>query len=90
MDIRWEDGVTDLEVLDRAGLVSIEAMIRKAQLRWTGRMICMGSSRIPCHATPLLRQGKPEVCGLRCGRAGPHRPKQRWVACSNQHGFLEV
>ena len=32
MGIRWQDGVTDFEALDSAGLVSIEAMIIKAQL----------------------------------------------------------
>ena len=30
--------MTDLEVLDRAGLVSIAAMIIKAQIRWMGHV----------------------------------------------------
>lgn len=47
MGIKWQDRVTDLEVLDRACLVSIEAMIMKAQLHWTGHVIRMDSSRIP-------------------------------------------
>ena len=47
MGIRWQDKVSSLEVLDRAGLSSVEAMILKAQLRWTGHVIRMDSSRIP-------------------------------------------
>ena len=50
MGIKWQDRVTDLEVLDRVGLVSIEAMIIKAHLCWTGHLICMDSSRIPCRS----------------------------------------
>uniref|UniRef100_W5M3Q0 Uncharacterized protein n=1 Tax=Lepisosteus oculatus TaxID=7918 RepID=W5M3Q0_LEPOC len=47
MSIKWQDSVTNLEVLDRAGLVSTEAMIVKAQLRLTGHVIRMNSSRMP-------------------------------------------
>ena len=33
MDIRWQDKVTNLQLLDRANAVSIEALLLKAQLR---------------------------------------------------------
>ena len=46
MGIKWQDRVMNLEVLDRAGLVSIEAMIVKAQLRWTGHVIRMDECRL--------------------------------------------
>ena len=42
--IKWQDRVTDLEVLARTGLVSIKAMLIKAQLHWTDHMIRMDSS----------------------------------------------
>ena len=45
--IRWQERVTNLEVLDRASSTSIEAMILKAQLRWTGHVIRMEPDRIP-------------------------------------------
>ena len=38
--------MSNLDVLDRTGLVSIEAMILKAQLRWTGHVIRMDSPRL--------------------------------------------
>ena len=47
LGIRWQDKVTNLEVLDRARLTSIEAMILKTQLRWTGHVIRMEPDRIP-------------------------------------------
>ena len=39
MGIRWQDRVTNQEVLDRAGSASMESMILKAELRWTGHVI---------------------------------------------------
>ncbi|KAL6475004.1 hypothetical protein MHYP_G00160440 [Metynnis hypsauchen] len=47
LGIRWQDRVTNLEVLDRAESTSIEAMVLKAQLRWTGHVIRMEPYRIP-------------------------------------------
>ena len=54
LGVRWQDKVTNLEVLDRAETTSIEAMVLKPQLRWTGHVIRMDDSRIPksgelCH-----------------------------------------
>ena len=39
--------MTNQEVLDRAGSTSIESMLPKAQLRWTGHVIRMSDSCIP-------------------------------------------
>ena len=47
MGIRWQDRVTNQEVLDRAGSTSIESMLLKAQLHWTGHVIRMTDGRIP-------------------------------------------
>ena len=47
MRIRWQDRVTNQEVLDRANSSSIEAKILQAQLRWTGHVIRMDETRIP-------------------------------------------
>ena len=43
--IRWQDRVTNQEVLDRAGSTSIESMLLKS--RWTGHVIRMSDSRTP-------------------------------------------
>ncbi|XP_065279376.1 uncharacterized protein LOC135895225, partial [Emys orbicularis] len=38
MKIRWQDKVPNLDVLERAQMTSIEMMIMKSQLRWTGHV----------------------------------------------------
>ena len=59
LGIRWQDKVTNLEVLDRAKSTSIEAMILKTQLRWTGHVIRMEPERIPRQLLyGELREGK--------------------------------
>ena len=48
--IRWQDRITNLEVLERANFTSIEVMLFKAQLRWVGHVIkWMDSNCIPSH-----------------------------------------
>jgi hypothetical protein len=47
LQIRWQDKVTNIEVLDRANSTSIESMLLMAQLRWTGHVIRMSDERIP-------------------------------------------
>ena len=72
MDIRWQDKVTNLQALDRANAVSIEALLFKAQLRWTGHVIRMDASR-------MLRQilyGE-----LMRGTRKKGRPKKRYKDC---------
>ncbi|TWW63251.1 Sodium/hydrogen exchanger 9B2 [Takifugu flavidus] len=72
MHIKWQDRVTNLAVLDRAGLVSIETMIMKAQLRWSGHLIRMDSTRLP-------RQVFYGV--LSQGQRNTGRPKKRYKDC---------
>ena len=47
MNIRWQDKVTNQEVLDRADSSSMESLLLRAQLRWTGHISRMDDSRIP-------------------------------------------
>ena len=47
MQIRWQDRVSNQEVLERASTISMETMVLKAQLHWTGHVIGMDESRIP-------------------------------------------
>ena len=47
MQICWQDRASNQEVLQRASTTSIETMVLKAQLRWTGHVIRMDESRIP-------------------------------------------
>lgn len=59
MGIWWQVKATNVEVLDRTGLMSIESMVIKVQFCWTGHMIRMDSSRVPCQVMyVVLAQGK--------------------------------
>ena len=45
--IHWQDKVRNFKVLEKAQTTSIEAMIMKAQIQWTGHVIRMDKTRIP-------------------------------------------
>ena len=47
LGIRWQDMVTNTEVFERTSCFSIEAMLLKPCLRWTGHVIKMEDHRIP-------------------------------------------
>ena len=47
LGIHWSDYVSNQEVLDKAGISSIEAMIIKQQLRWAGHVSRMEQNRLP-------------------------------------------
>ena len=66
---RWQDRVTNLEILHKAESQSIEAIILKAQLRWTGHVIRMEDSRLP----KQLFYGE-----LSLGRRKRGRPRKRY------------
>ena len=65
LGVRWQDKVTNVEVLERANSVSIEVMLLKAQLRWSGHVIRMEDHRIPRQllfgelAQGQRKQGRP-------------------------------
>ena len=45
-NIKWQDRVSNLQVLEKCGLPSIECLIIKCQLRWTGHIVRMEDDRI--------------------------------------------
>jgi hypothetical protein len=47
LGVKWQDKVTNVEVLERCGSTSIEALVIAAQLRWTGHVLRMREERIP-------------------------------------------
>ncbi|CAH1249728.1 Hypp8672 [Branchiostoma lanceolatum] len=47
LNIHWSDYVTNVEVLERAEITSIEAMLMKTQLRWAGHVSRMEDHRLP-------------------------------------------
>ena len=67
--IKWQDKVSNLEVLQKCGLPSVESLIIKAQLRWAGHVVRMPDSRIP----KMLLYGQ-----LKEGQRGLGRPLLRF------------
>ena len=65
LGIQWQDKVTNAEVLKRTNCISIEAMLLKSCLRWTGHVIRMEDHSIPKQLLfgeleqGLRRQGRP-------------------------------
>ena len=47
MSIKWQDKITNNEVLKRAKIDIMEAMLMRAQLRWVGHVQRMSDSRMP-------------------------------------------
>ena len=62
---KWQDRVSNLQVLDMAEVTSIEAMILNSRLRWVGHAIRMEENRLPKQmifgelASGKRKQGRP-------------------------------
>lgn len=67
--IRWQDRVSNLQVLRKCGLTSIECLIIKCQLRWAGHIVRMKDDRIP----KMLLYGQ-----LKGGHRNQGRPVKRY------------
>ena len=65
LNIKWQDRVSNLQVLDMAESTSIEAIYLKSLLRWVGHVIRMEDNRLPKHlmfgelASGKRKQGRP-------------------------------
>ena len=47
LGIRWQERVTNTEVYERTNCISVDAMLLKSCLRWTGHVIKMENHRTP-------------------------------------------
>ena len=47
LKIKWQDRIPDTEVLKRAGMQSIDTLLKLAQLRWIGHATGMPDERLP-------------------------------------------
>ena len=47
LHIKWQDKVPDTEVLQRAQMESVHAMLKRSQLRWAGHVHRMPDERLP-------------------------------------------
>lgn len=67
LNIKWQDKVTNTEVLARAGLPSMPELLRKSRLRWLGHVNRMAPERLPRQvlygelATGTRAVGRPKL-----------------------------
>ncbi|BHF64703.1 hypothetical protein SprV_0200770900 [Sparganum proliferum] len=47
LKLRWLDRISDTDILERTGTVSIYAMLRQLQLWWNGHIVRMDDERLP-------------------------------------------
>nr|VZI16970.1 unnamed protein product [Spirometra erinaceieuropaei] len=63
--LKWQDRIPYIDVLERTGILSIYAILRQIQLRWSGHLVRMDDERLPKRlfygdvATGSRRQGGP-------------------------------
>ena len=61
MGITWLDKVTNKEILERTGLPSMEDLLIRKNLRWTGHLMRMSPDRLPKQILyPQLSSGHRE------------------------------
>lgn len=89
LGIKWQDYITNIEVLEKADLPSIEAMLMLRQLRWSGHVARMDDSRIPKIVFyGELREGKRSVGAPR--RRYKDQLKQQLSQCGLDHRSWET
>ena len=47
LNIKWYNRISNVKVLEKARMPSIEAMLTQSQLRWSGHLVRMEDSRLP-------------------------------------------
>ncbi|KAL0167122.1 hypothetical protein M9458_038966, partial [Cirrhinus mrigala] len=72
LGIHWSDYVTNVEVLEQAETVSIEALLLRTQLRWAGHVSRMEDYRLP----KIILYGE-----LATGHRDRGAPKKRYKDC---------
>ena len=59
ISIKWQDKLSNNEILERSNMTGVKAMIMAAQLRWSGHIIRMKDCRLPKKILyGELREGK--------------------------------
>ena len=89
LGIRWSDRVTKNEVLQRADMPSIEAILLSGQLTWTGHVVRMNDDRLPKKGR---RWRMTAVHVVRPSKKEPQtpKPKEQPMPKSNDNAAMNV
>nr|VZI32971.1 unnamed protein product [Spirometra erinaceieuropaei] len=87
--LKWQDRILDTDVLERTGILSIYAILRQIQLRWSGHLVRMDDERLPkrlfygdvatgsCRLGGLIRRNKDTLkSSLKCLQINPTNWKE--------------
>ena len=72
LSIKWESYTPDTDVLSKAKIESISAIVLRNQMRWAGHLVRMDDARLP----KRLFYGE-----LSIGRRPQHKPRKRFKDC---------
>ena len=75
LGIKWQMHISDTEILEMANIASIEVLISKQQLRWSGHLVRLPNERIPKQI--FYRK-------VTDGKKLAHKPKKRFKDCLKQ------
>ena len=75
LGIKWQMHISDTEILEMANIGSIEVLISKQQLRWSGHLVRLPNERI---------QKQIFYGQLTDGKRLAHKPKKRFKDCLKQ------
>ena len=65
LGIKWQDHMSNEEVLKRASLPSIESILLQEQLRWAGHVTKMGNVRMPKAVSPASSKKESAIVVLK-------------------------
>jgi len=87
--IKWQDRLTNTEVLQICGITGIEAFLLKAQLRWAGHVMRMSDDRVPkqVFCGQLVAGARPQ-----CGPVRRYKDslKENMKKCEMQPSTLSI
>src|SRR5687768_445735 len=76
LHVKWQDKVANNEILQRSGMPSIETILMKARLRWTGHVLRMNDNKLP----KITLHGE-----LKSGKRSGDAPRKRFKGCLRQN-----
>ena len=74
LKIRWQDKITDTEVLKKANMQSVHTLLKLTQLRWTGHVTRMPDERLP---NKVLKKESAHKMAKRNATKTPLKPRLR-------------
>nr|VZI51324.1 unnamed protein product [Spirometra erinaceieuropaei] len=78
--LSWQDRFPDTDVLERTGMLSINTMLRRLQLRWSGHLVRMEDEQLPTRLFygDVAAGSRCQGGQIRCYKDTPKSSLKRW------------